>query len=72
MFAINISDEISRIKKDINVKENGYPSFWPVIRKGFNPKSINPKLKCPMNSLYNLKFQRFRSQSSTLPMEYFF
>lgn len=71
-FAINITDEIERIKKDINLKENGYPAFWSVIRRGFNPKSINHSLKCPMNSLYNMKFPKFRSPSSTLPMEYFF
>ena len=58
-FAIDISSEIERIKKDINVKANGYPAFWSIIRKGFNPKSININLKCPMNSLYNLKFQKF-------------
>ena len=71
-FAIDISGEIERIKKDINVKANGYPAFWSIIRRGFNPKSINQNLKCPMNCLYNLKFPKFRSSSSTLPMDYFF
>ena len=71
-FAIDISSEIERIKKDIDVKTNGYPAFWSVIRKGFNPRSINMNLKCPMNSLYNLKFQKYRSSASTLPMDYFF
>lgn len=71
-FAIDITGEIERIKKDINVKKNGYPLFWSIIRKGFNSRNINPSLKCPMNHLYNLKFQRYRSSSSTLPMDYFF
>ena len=71
-FQVDISGEIERIKKDIDVKTNGYPAFWSVIRKGFNPRSINMNLKCPMNSLYNLKFQKYRSSASTLPMDYFF
>lgn len=54
------------------MKTNGYPAFWSVIKKGFNPRSINMNLKCPMNSLYNLKFQKYRSSASTLPMDYFF
>lgn len=71
-FAIDITGEIERIKRDINVKTNGYPLFWLIIRKGFNPKNINHKLKCPMNSLYNLKFKKYRSTTSTIPMDYFF
>lgn len=72
MFAVDISSEIERIKKDINIKKNGYPVFWLIIKRGFNPRSINQKLKCPMNSLYNLKIPKFRSPDSTLPMDYFF
>ena len=50
-FAIDITGEIERIKKDINVKKNGYPLFWSIIRNGFNSRTINPSLICPMNYL---------------------
>lgn len=47
--------EIQRLKKDINLKENGYPLFWSIIRPGFNKAKINRELQCPMNYLYYLK-----------------
>ena len=71
-FDIDIPAEIKLIKKQMNVKENGYPMFWSVIRKGFNKNSLNEDLHCPMNYLYNLRFKEIRSKDSTLPMDYFF
>jgi hypothetical protein len=71
-FDIDISQEIKRIKKDMNVKENGYPCFWLNIRKGFNKKHINFKLQCPMNYLYYMGIPEFKSKDSTLPMSEFF
>lgn len=71
-FDIDLNEEIKRIKKDMDVKTNGYPAFWSIIRKGFNKNRINPKLKCPMNYIFNLEASRFRSNSSTLPMDTFF
>ena len=72
LFDVDVTNEIRRIKKDMNVKKNKYPSFWLIIRKDFNEKNINPDLRCPMNYLYNLKLDQFRSSLSTLPMEHFF
>ena len=71
-FDIDLTEEIKNIKNDMDIKTNKYPSFWRIIKKGFNKKNINPSLKCPMNYLYNLDIEKFRNNSSTLPMSYFF
>lgn len=54
-YDIDIAQEIQLIKQDIDVVKNGYPLFWLVIRKGFNRQKINPRLRCPMNYIYNLR-----------------
>ena len=69
--------EIDRIKKDMDIKENGYPIFWKLIKENKNKikfpnNKINKKLNCPMNYLTELKLQDFRDKDSTLPMSYFF
>lgn len=71
-FDIDLSDEIRRIKNDMDIKENMYPSFWMIIKRGFNEKYINKNLKCPMNYLYDLDLTEFHNQDSTLPMSHFF
>ena len=71
-FDIDLTDEIKRIKNDMNIKENGYPAFWTIIRKGFNKEKVNPKLKCPMNYIFNIKAKKFRDNSATIPMSQFF
>lgn len=71
-FDIDLNEEISRIKKDMDIKQNGYPLFWTVIRKGFNIARVNSKLSCPMNYIYNIKLEKFRNSESTLPMSHFF
>lgn len=71
-FDIDIDSEIKRIKKDMNIKENGYPEFWKIIRRDFNKNLIRKSLDCPMNYLYNLKFNEYHPRESTLPMSYFF
>ena len=71
-FDIDLTEEISRIKKDMNIKENGYPAFWSVIRKGFNKKRINEQLICPMNYIFDIKVKDIRQRIGTLPMENFF
>ncbi len=48
-FDIDLTKEIASIKSDMNIKNNGYPAFWSIIRKDFNKKRINKKLICPMN-----------------------
>ncbi len=71
-FDINLSEEIKRIKNDMDIKTNKYPKFWSVIKKDFNKQNINGKLNCPMNYLYDLKLKKIRSNDSTLPMSCFF
>ena len=68
-FDINITDEIHRIKKDIDVNKNGYPVFWLAIRKGFNKNLINRELQCPMNLVYDLKIKSHHPTTSTIPMK---
>lgn len=57
-FDINISDEIVRIQKDMDIDTNGYPKFWLSIKKNFNKEKINPDLHCPMNYLADLKLNK--------------
>lgn len=71
-FDINLEKEIKRIKNDMDIKKYKYPEFWAIIKKGFNKKNINNKLHCPMNYLCDLKLNKYYSDTSTLPMEYFF
>ena len=71
-FDIDTVEEIKRIKKDMNISENKYPKFWSYIKKDVKRSKINNDLKCPMNYLCSIKFDKFRSEDSTLPMEYFF
>ena len=72
LFDVDVGSEIKRIKKDMDVENNKYPAFWKVIRRDFKEKNINYNLVCPMNYLYNLKLEQFRSNESTIPIQYFF
>lgn len=71
-FDIDLTNEIARIKADIDINQNGYPAFWGIIRREFNKEKINSKLKCPMNYIFDIETPKFRSEDSTLPMEDFF
>ncbi len=71
-YDINISEEIKRIKNDMEVKKKGYPVFWSIIRKDFNKNKINNKLDCPMNRLYGTKILKYRSVESTISMDHFY
>ena len=71
-FDINLSEEIKRIKNDMDIETNKYPEFWLLIKKEFKKQNVNNKLDCPMNYLYNLTLKKFRSKDSTLPMSNFF
>ena len=71
-FDIDTSQEIKRIKKDMDISEHKYPAFWSVIKKNFNKNNLNYDLNCPMNYLYNLTIPEFHSSESTLPMTHFF
>lgn len=79
-FDIDINEEIDKIKKDLDIDKNKYPSFWKHIKDKktkkcqvkFNKKNINNKLVCPMNYLIETSFEDSRSNKETLPMSYFF
>lgn len=71
-FDVDIGGEIRRLKKELNVKERKYPSFWTIIRSGFNKENINPDLHCPMNYMYDLKLDQFKPDTPTIDMEQFF
>lgn len=72
LFDVDVGKEIRRMKKDMNVDENKYPAFWKIIRRDFKENNINYNLICPMNYLYNLKLDQFKSDQSTIPIQYFF
>ena len=71
-FDIDLTEEIKRIKKDMDIKTHKYPSFWAIIKKGFDKSNINKKLICPMNYLCDLNFDKYKSKDTTIPMSYFF
>ena len=71
-YDIDLDKEIKRIKKDMDIKHNGYPKFWRMIRSGFSRHKINHNLTCPMNYLSTVKIREFKPTTETLPMEYFF
>lgn len=71
-FDIDLSDEIRRIKNNMDIKENLYPNFWRLIRPDTRLDKINGDLHCPMNYLYDLELNKFRHETTTLPMSYFF
>ena len=80
-FDVDINSEISRIEKDMDIKENGYPVFWKSIQdrkrvksgsKTFASSKINHSLICPMNYLNELEIPKFKNPNKTLSMEYFF
>lgn len=72
-FDIDINGEIRRLKKLINVDDNGYPEFWDIVKKdGFDQNKINHDLVCPMNYLYQMEFDKVRPLSSTIPTSDFF
>jgi len=71
-FDIDLTEEIKRIKEDLNVKENKYPRFWKQIKFDFNENNINNDITCPMNYLGDIKFSNISSAKDRLPMSEFF
>lgn len=71
-FDVDIPSEIKRIKNEIELKKNGYPAFWLVIRRGFNKEKINPKLVCPMNKVYDIRANKTQPSTPTLSVSEFF
>jgi len=71
-YDIDITNEIKRLKTILKVKDRGYPSFWTVIRPGFNKSLINKKLKCPMNFIYKIRIPSYNPETSTLSISAFY
>ena len=71
-YDIDISNEIRRIKGDMEIDKHGYPKFWTHIRRDFNKDRINQDLKCPMNYLCDIRFPISRMSKGVLPISYFF
>ena len=73
-YDIDIPSEIKRIKKDMEIDKHGYPKFWKNIKPEFKhgkESKMNYELKCPMNSLDEIKIKRNRSKDKSLPIFYF-
>lgn len=73
-YDIDIPSEIRRIKKDMEIDKYGYPKFWKNIKSEFRhgkESKMNYELKCPMNSLDEIKIKRNRSKDKSLPIFYF-
>ena len=71
-FDIDLTREIDLIKKDMDIKTNGYPAFWGIVKKGFNKQRVNSELICPMNYVFDIKTKDTRKRIGTLPMSEFF
>lgn len=71
-FDVDLTNEIDLIKKDMNIKENGFPNFWTIVKKDFNKKRVNQDLICPMNYVFNIKANKYKNSDTTLPMDKFF
>jgi hypothetical protein len=71
-FDIDLTREIDLIKRDMDIRTNKYPSFWGIVKKGFNKQRVNPDLICPMNYVFDIKTNKYKNANSTLPMSDFF
>lgn len=82
-YDIDLNEETDRIRRDLNIKANGYPMFLKPIQKYNNKRlgmgsgqikegKFNPTLNCPMNYLYNADINPTLTYQSDIPMERFF
>lgn len=71
-FSVTVSDEVKRIKTEIDIKKNGYPAFWRDIRKDCNKNLINYNLQCPMNKVHSLTVGKANYKNDTIPIKEFF
>ena len=83
-FAVDVNEEIKRIKRDMDIEQHKLPLFWRPIKE-YNDKrnnggklkkqplsNYNEELVCPMNYLYDYKFNRVNYSTTIYPMEMFF
>lgn len=71
-YSVTVSDEVKRIKDEINIKKNGYPVFWRDVRSDLNKNLINYDLVCPMNAVHSLTVGRANFKNDTIPINQFF
>lgn len=65
-FNVNLTGEISRIKKAMNIDKNGYPRFWKAIKPDFDKKKINKELHCPMDCLQDMDVNKASFKNDTI------
>lgn len=70
-YTVDITAEISRIKKDMDIKQNGYPRFWRCIHPEYQGY-INNALKCPMNEVAQFRAQKPHHNPHPIPNQEFF
>lgn len=83
-FAVDVNEEIRRIKADMNIEEHKLPLFWKPIKE-YNDRrnnggkakrqslsNYNEELICPMNFLYNYKISCVNYNTQIYPMDKFF
>ncbi len=70
-FAIDINAEIKRIKEELDIKTNGLPKFWKTIKgqDGVDySEKINYDIKCPMNTLQDLRSKVQPIRNKPIPL----
>lgn len=70
-YLVDVSAEILRIKKDMDIKQNGYPRFWRYIHPEYQGY-INNNLKCPMNEVVQFRAQKPHHNPHPIPNQDFF
>ena len=71
-YAVSVSEEVKRIKTEIDIKKNGYPAFWRDIRRDCNKNLINYNLKCPMNAVHALTIGKSNYKNDTIPISEYY
>lgn len=87
-YAIDVSDEIARIRQDMNIDQLKYPKFWFSLPKKhrftssdkksmtkeeiYAHEKVNLELTCPMNELFDLTVPRVPYSKKIIPNDRFF
>lgn len=72
-FAIDIPNEIKRIKNELGIQQKKLPAFWKAIKREYvDSAKINEKIDCPMNVLYRLKVPKAETRTPVIPLSEFY
>ena len=73
-YLTDIAANIARIKKEMDIKTNGYPIFWSIVKREVarSDGRINPNLYCPMNYLASLDIKHYVRHGDRIAMDAFF